>query len=67
MFKLLDFDNDGYLHAFDLSEVDKLVESISDFGQEINKLIKYYVGIHLKSKGKILEKDKINIHKYKEI
>ena len=32
MFKLLDFDNDGYLHASDLVQAQQFVEEESDFG-----------------------------------
>ena len=38
MFRLLDFDNDGYLHASDLVEAQEYIDEVSDFGQELNKL-----------------------------
>ena len=44
------------------------MDPISDFGQEIQKLIQYYVAIQLKNKSdEILEKDQITLHKYKQL
>ena len=35
MFKMLDFDSDGYLHASDLVRAQELIDIESDFGQEL--------------------------------
>ena len=43
MFKVLDFDCDGYLHASDLVQAQHYVDELSDFGVELNKLADYYV------------------------
>ena len=53
MFKMLDFDGDGYLHASDLVRAQELIDEISDFGQELAKLSNYYIQTLLKSRGKI--------------
>ena len=41
MFKLMDFDNDGYLHASDMIQTQEHIDPESDFGQEIQKLMDY--------------------------
>ena len=43
MFRMLDFDDDGYLHASDLVKAQQYVDELSDFGQELSKLAKYYI------------------------
>ena len=43
MFKLLDFDNDGYLHASDMIQTQEHIDPESDFGEEIQKLMDYYL------------------------
>ena len=35
IFKLMDFDGDGYLHASDLVRTQEVIDTESDFGQEI--------------------------------
>lgn len=35
MFKMLDFDNDGYLHASDLVHAQTYCDELSEFGEEI--------------------------------
>ena len=53
MFKMLDFDDDGYLHASDLVQAQQFVDELSDFGQELAKLSNYYIQQYLKSRGKV--------------
>ena len=67
MFKMLDIDQDGYLDANDIDDAWELADKISDFGQEINKLVQYYVSVNLKNKGGMLQKEKINMFMYKQI
>ena len=67
MFKMLDFDGDGYLHAYDLVEAQKLVDELSDFDQEITKLNNYYISTYLKSLTKMRVHDQINLHRYKDL
>lgn len=67
LFSMLDFDNDGYLHASDLVEAQRYADPLSDFGLELELLVNYYVTIHLKSKGKIKIADMINVHRFKSI
>ena len=67
MFRMLDFDGDGYLHASDLVQAQGFLEEESDFGQEIKKLTTYYIQTYLKSRGKMREYDRINIHRYKDL
>jgi len=43
MFRLLDFDNDGILHASDLVQAQQFVDELSDFGQELTTLANYYI------------------------
>ena len=49
MFRMLDFDNDGFLDARDLDKAQEFVDKQSDFGAELSKLTSYYVKIYLKS------------------
>ena len=35
MFKMLDFDDDNYLHASDLVEAQEIIDELSDFGEEL--------------------------------
>ena len=49
LFRLLDFDNDGYLDARDLDKAEQFVDKQSDFGAELSKLTTYYVKVYLKS------------------
>lgn len=49
MFKILDFDGDGYLHASDLVQAQQFVDELSEFGEELNKLVDYYVQCQLKT------------------
>ena len=53
MFKLIDFDNDGIIHASDLVEAQQYIEELSDFGQEMAKLSEHYIQSYLKMKGKL--------------
>jgi hypothetical protein len=64
---MLDIDGDGIVDAFDLSEAQEIVENLCDFHVEIKKLVAYYVDLHIESRGKLKEGDKINVHKYKEL
>ena len=65
MFRMLDFDGDGYLHACDLVRAQELVDAGSDFGGELQKLVDFYVRTQLKNRGPGSDHDKINLHKYK--
>ena len=65
MFKMLDYDGDGYLHASDLVRAQEAVDTGSDFGQELQKLVDFYVRTQLKNAGPASDHDKINLHKYK--
>lgn len=47
MFKMLDFDEDGYLHASDLVKAQEFCDDMSEFGEEITKLSNYYIKIYL--------------------
>lgn len=67
MFKMLDFDQDGYLHASDLTQTQEIIDELSDFGQELAKLSNYYIQIYLKSRGKIRINDMINLYRYKDL
>ena len=67
MFRMLDFYNDGYLHASDLVQAQQLNDELSDFGEELTKLSQYYINTYLESRGKIREADMINIHRYKDL
>ena len=67
MFKMLDIDGDGYLHASDLVEVQDIIDELSDFGEEVTKLSQYYLNTYLESRGKIRDAEKINIYKYKDL
>ena len=70
MFRMLDFDEDGYLHASDLvlaQEYFKKSDELSDFGQELAKLSNYYVQVYLKSRGKVRQGEMINLHRYKDL
>ena len=67
MFKMLDIDGDGYLHASDIVEVQDIIDELSDFGEEITKLSQYYLNTYLESRGKIRDAEKINIYKYKDL
>ena len=49
LFRLLDFDNDGYLDARDLDKAEQFVDKQSDFGAELSKLTTYYVKVYLKN------------------
>lgn len=67
MFKMLDFDNDGYLHASDLVQAQEFIDELSDFGEELQKLSEYYIRTYLDSRGKIREAEMINLFKYKDL
>ena len=67
MFTMLDFDGDGYLLASDLVRALELIDGASDFGQEFQKIVDFYVTTHLKTNDKPSEYHKINLHKYKSI
>ena len=67
MFKMLDIDGDGYLHASDLVECQDIIDELSDFGEEVTKLSQYYLNTYLESRGKIRDAEKINIYKYKDL
>lgn len=67
MFKMLDFDEDGYLHASDLVKAQDFCDELSEFGEEIAKLANYYIKVYLESRGKIKISDKINLHRYKDL
>ena len=67
MFKMLDFDDDGYLHASDLVMAQQYIEELSDFGQELSKLANYYIKAYLDNRGKVKLADQINIYRYKDL
>ena len=50
---MLDFDDDGYLHASDLVEAQEFIDELSDFGQELSKLANYYIKAYLDNRGKV--------------
>ena len=67
MFKMLDFDGDGFLHASDLVEAATYCDELSTFGEELSKLSDYYIKVYLESRVRIKIADQINIFRYKEI
>ena len=67
MFRILDFDGDGYLHASDLVQAQSYCDELSEFGDEITKLSDYYIKIYLESRSKIKIADRINLHRYKDL
>lgn len=64
MFKMLDFDDDGYLHASDLVNAQAYCDELSEFGEELAKLSNYYIKIYLASRSKIKIADRINLYRY---
>ena len=67
MFKMLDFDDDGYLHASDLVIAQQYIDELSDFGEELSKLAHYYIKAYLDNRGKVKLADQINIYRYKDL
>ena len=67
MFRMLDFDNDGILHASDLVTAQEYFDELSDFGEEITKLGDYYVQVYLSNGGSFSFSELINLHKYKDL
>ena len=67
MFRMLDFDGDGYLHASDLVQAQQFVDELSNFGEELTKLSQYYINTYLESRGKIRVAEMINIYRYKDL
>ena len=67
MFRMLDFDADGYLHASDIVEAQQFIDELSDFGEELTKLAQYYIDVYLESGGEFKFSDMINMHKYKDL
>ena len=67
MFRMLDFDGDGYLHASDLVTAQEYFDEMSDFGNEVNKLSQYYITTYLNNRGKVKLEDQINMFRYKDL
>ena len=65
MFKLMDFDNDGYLHPSDLLSTKELIDPESDFGEEVSMLMDY--ALHTLMKEEAGLHDKIDVHRYRNL
>ena len=62
IFKLMDFDDDGYLHPSDLINTQELIDPESDFGQEVEVFLTHATKTLMKGETGI--HDKIDVLKH---
>ena len=67
MFKMLDFDEDGIIHASDLVRANEYIDEVSEFGEELSLLSNHYIQAYLKNRGILSFTDKITLYRYKNI
>ena len=67
MFQMLDFDEDGYLHASDLVQAQQYVDEMSDFGEELQSLTSHYTNSFMAGRGTLKWNDQINVQKFNDI